>query len=132
MVERVDARLGRVDILIDNAGQASGGAIAEVNPEHFQRIFELTVQGPLHAMQAVISVMRRQGGGPIINASSNVSRMFIPGTGACVATKYALNGLSGPARVELAADNIGVVTVYPRLTTTDFGRNALRATATAP
>lgn len=129
MVEATREHFGRVDILINNAGQAVGGAVAEVDLEQARQVFELNLFGPLSAMQAVVPVMRRQGGGLIINISSNVSKMHIPGIGLYAATKYALNGMSGTARVELARDNIRVVTVYPGLTATNFGRNALRSPA---
>ena len=69
--------------------------------------------------------MRQGGGGLIINISSGVSKMRLPGLGAYAATKAALNMLSDTARVELAPDNIRVITVYPRMTATDFGKNSL-------
>jgi NAD(P)-dependent dehydrogenase (short-subunit alcohol dehydrogenase family) len=69
--------------------------------------------------------MRLGGGGLIINVSSMVSKMRIPGLGAYAATKAALNMLSDTARVELAADKIRVVTIYPRMTATDFGKHSL-------
>lgn len=116
---------GRIDILINNAGQAAAGTVADVNPEHFQQIIDLNIFGPLIAMQAAIPSMREHGGGLIINISSMVSRMHIPGLAAYAATKVALNMLSDTARVELAPDNIRVVTVLPRLTTTDFQKHSL-------
>jgi small multidrug resistance family-3 protein len=64
-------------------------------------------------------------GGLIINISSMVTKRVIPGLAAYSSTKSALNMLSDTARVELAPDNIRVITVYPRLTATDFGRNSL-------
>ncbi len=75
-------------------------------------------------MQAVIPHMREQGGGSIVNVSSNVSKMAIPTIGAYAATKYALNGLTLTARSELADDGIVVTVKYPALTPTNFGRNA--------
>ena len=118
-------RFGQIDILINNAGQAASGAVATVNPEHYRQIIELNLFGPLYAMQAVVPKMKEQGGGIIINISSNVSKMALPGIGAYASTKYALNGLSFTARNELAADNIRVIVFYPGLTATDFGKNAL-------
>ena len=117
---------GRIDILINNAGQAAAGSIATVNPDHYRQIIELNLFGPLHAIQAVVPKMKEQGGGVIINISSNVSKMAIPGIGAYASTKYALNGLTLTARNELAGDNIRVVLFHPGLTATDFGKNALR------
>jgi short-subunit dehydrogenase len=69
--------------------------------------------------------MRAQGGGSIVNVSSNVSKMSIPTIGAYAATKYALNGLTLTARGELAADGIIVTVMHPGLTATNFGRNAM-------
>lgn len=89
-------------------------------------IRELNLFGPLQAIQAVVPKMKAQGGGVIINISSLVSKMAIPGIGAYASTKYALNGLSLTAHNELAADNIRVVLFHPGLTSTDFGKNALR------
>jgi short-subunit dehydrogenase len=125
MVDDVCDHYGRIDILINNAGQAASGTIVEVSSADFHQVIELNVFGPLHAMQAAIPGMRQQGGGLIINISSMVSKMHIPGLGAYAATKSALNMLSDTARGELAADNIRVITVYPRLTSTDFGKNSL-------
>ena len=115
----------RLDILINNAGQAAIGTVAELNPKDFQQILELNVFAPLLAMQAAIPVMRTQGGGLIINVSSMVSKMRIPALAAYAATKAALNMLSDTARVELAAEHIRVISVFPRLTSTDFAQNSL-------
>jgi short-subunit dehydrogenase len=118
-------QFGRIDILINNAGQAAAGTIAEVSVDDFRQIFDLNVLGPLYAMQAVIPKMRQNGGGVIINISSMVSKMHIPGLGVYAATKAALNMLSDTARGELLSENIRVITVYPRTTATDFGKNSL-------
>lgn len=125
MVERAFEHYGRVDILINNAGQAVAGTVADVNVEDFRQVVDLNVFGPLYAMQAVVPKMRQGGGGVIINISSMVSKLQLPGLGAYAATKSALNMLSDTARVELAQDDIRVITVYPRTTATDFGRHSL-------
>jgi NAD(P)-dependent dehydrogenase (short-subunit alcohol dehydrogenase family) len=125
MVEAAFRRYKRIDILVNNAGQSAAGTVAEVSPEDFRSILELNVFGPLYAMQAVIPKMRAGGGGVIINVSSMVSKMHIPGLAAYAATKSALNMLSETARVELEGENIRVISVFPRLTATDFGKNAL-------
>ena len=125
MVERVHAHYGRLDILINNAGQAASGMVADVSIDDFQKIIELNVYGPVYAIQAAVPKMREGGGGLIINVSSMVSKMQIPALGAYAATKAALNLISNTARVELASDNIRVITVFPRMTATDFGKNSL-------
>ncbi len=125
LIDQAYERFGRIDILINNAGQAVAGWVATVNPDHYRQIIELNMLGPLHAMQAVVPKMKEQGGGVIINISSTVSKMAIPGIGTYASTKYALNGLTLTARNELAADNIRVVLFHPGLTATDFGKNAV-------
>ncbi len=125
MVAAVHAHYGRIDLLVNNAGQGMYAPIDQIDLEQYRQIMELNLYGPLLAMQAVIPVMRAQGGGMIVNISSNVSKMHIPGLAAYASTKYALNGLTLTARAELAKDNIRVSVMYPRLTATDFGRNAI-------
>jgi short-subunit dehydrogenase len=125
MVKAVQQHYGRIDLLINNAGQGMYAPVEQTDLEQYRRIMELNLYGPLLAMQAVIPIMRAQGGGMILNISSNVSKMAIPGLAAYASTKYALNGLTFTARAELAKDNIRVGVMYPRLTATDFLRNAL-------
>ncbi len=125
MAEQAFQHYGRIDILINNAGQAAAGTVAEVNEDDFRQIIDLNVFGCVYAIQAVVPKMRQTGGGLIINISSMVSKMHIPGLGAYAATKAALNMLSDTARVELASENIRLVTFYPRTTATDFGKNSL-------
>jgi NADP-dependent 3-hydroxy acid dehydrogenase YdfG len=125
LIDKTYERFGWIDILINNAGQAVVSPLATVSPDLYHQIIELNLFGPLYAMQAVVPKMKEQGGGVIINISSNVSKMAIPGIGAYASTKYALNGLSLTARNELASDNIRVVLFHPCQTATDFGKNAL-------
>jgi NAD(P)-dependent dehydrogenase (short-subunit alcohol dehydrogenase family) len=125
VIEETVRHFGRLDVVINNVGQAAVGTIADLNPDDFRKILDINVFGPLAAMQAVIPIMREQGGGLIINVSSVVSKMRIPGMAAYAATKAALNMLSDTARGELASEHIRVITVYPRSTATDFGKNAL-------
>jgi NAD(P)-dependent dehydrogenase (short-subunit alcohol dehydrogenase family) len=125
VIEETVRHFGRLDVVINNAGQSAAGTIADLNPDDLRKILDLNVFGPLAAMQAVIPIMREQGGGLIINVSSMVSKMRLPGLAAYAATKAALNMLSDTARAELVSENIRVITVYPRLTATDFGKHSL-------
>ncbi len=124
MVEAVVENYGRIDVLVNNAGRALRARVADVTVADFQSIVDLNVYGPLLAMQAVIPHMLQQGGGSIVNVSSNVSKMAIPTIGAYAATKYALNALTLTARGELAGDGIIVTVMYPGQTATNFGKNA--------
>jgi short-subunit dehydrogenase len=119
---------GRVDVLVNNAGQGLHVPLEDVKLEDLRAVTELNVFAPLVAMQAVTPIMRANGGGAIVNISSGTTRSLFPGVGAYAATKAALNMLSGIARAELAADGIVVSLVYPSLTATEF-HEALRAGA---
>jgi len=119
---------GRVDVLVNNAGQGMHVPVEEARLEDLQAIVELNLYGPLVAMQAVLPLMRAQGGGAIVNVSSNTTRMVIPGIGPYSATKCALNQLSATARAEWAADGVVVSVVHPSVTATEF-HQTLRAGA---
>ena len=125
MVDSVFQQYGRIDILINNAGQAVRGNVADVDINQFRQIFELNVLGPVQAMQAIIPKMRQNSGGLIINVSSDVTNMHLPVIGAYAATKAALNMISNTAREELASENIRITTMFPGQTATNFGKNSL-------
>ncbi len=125
MVDSVFQQYGRIDILINNAGQAVRGNVADVDIDQFRQVFELNVLGPVEAMQALIPKMRQNGGGLIINVSSDVTHMHLPVISAYAATKAALNMISDTAREELASENIRITTMFPRATATNFGKNSL-------
>jgi short-subunit dehydrogenase len=124
LIKAAADRFGRIDVLVNNAGQGMAGLTENADLEAFRSILELNVFGPVRAMQAAIPVMRANGGGLVLNVSSMVSQMNIPGLGFYASTKSALNMLSATARGELERDNIRVVIVFPRATATDFGRNS--------
>ena len=131
MMDKVFQQYGRIDILINNAGQSVRGNVADVDIDQFRQIFELNVLGPVEAMQATIPKMRQKGGGLIINVSSNVSKMHLPSISAYAATKAALNMISDTAREELASDNIRITTMFPGRTATNFGKNSLATANTS-
>jgi short-subunit dehydrogenase len=125
LIDRVMEIHGRIDILVNNAGQGMMGPVETVNLDKYRQIMNLNVFGPLFAMELVIPRMRAQGGGMIVNISSRVSKNYYPMLGAYASTKYALNALSLTARAELAKDNIIVSVMHPKMTATNFGKNAL-------
>ena len=120
MVAATLDRFGRVDVLVNNAGQGLHVPVEQIRLDDLRAVTELNFYAPLLAMQAVIPAMRKQGGGAIVNVSSMTSRMVLPGVGGYSATKAALNMLSAVARKELASDGIVVSIVYPAVTATEF------------
>jgi NADP-dependent 3-hydroxy acid dehydrogenase YdfG len=125
MIDQTIKAYGRIDMLINNAGQGMFGPVEDIDVERYKEIMELNVYGVLRAMQAVIPVMRKQGGGMIVNISSMVSKNSFPGLAAYASTKYALNAISLTARRELKNDHIVVVVFHPKMTATDFGTNII-------
>lgn len=123
LVERVQSKFGRLDILINNAGRGMSSFLELIDIREYRRLIDLNIIGPLVAMQAAIPLMRKQGGGSIVNISSGTTWMYAPGLSGYSATKRALNGLSLTARNELARDNITVSVVYPYVTKSDFYKN---------
>jgi NADP-dependent 3-hydroxy acid dehydrogenase YdfG len=127
LVKTAFDRFGRIDILVNNAGQGMYGPVESIDIEQYKSVVELNVYGLLRAMREVIPIMRDQGGGTIVNVSSRVSQNYFPNLGAYASTKYALNALSLTARAELMPDGIVVSVLHPKMTATDFGKNAVGA-----
>ncbi|MGD0166890.1 MAG: SDR family oxidoreductase [Gaiellaceae bacterium] len=125
LVERTVESFGRVDCLVNNAGQDFNAAVEAIDPGDYRSILELNLLGALQAMQAVIPHMRRQGAGAIVNVSSGTTKMILTGSAGYSSSKAALNHLSLVAREELAPDGVVVSVVYPYITETDLERNAI-------
>lgn len=127
LISQTLEKYGQIDILINNAGQGIYGLVENVKISDYKEAMELNVFSALRMMQAVIPLMKRQGGGYIVNISSAITRAYIPGIAAYSSTKYALNALSYTARQELAKYNIIVSTVLPKMTDTNFAKNSIGA-----
>jgi len=131
--EEIDRVLGltlhhfkRVDVWVNNAGHGLLDSVAEVEMSACRDLFETNFFGALSAMQAVIPVMRQQGGGTIINISSVAGHIPLPFHATYSASKFALNAIGKAARVELKNDHIHVLTVCPGYVQTAFSQNAVR------
>ncbi len=123
LVKDTIARFGRIDVLINNAGRAMAKPVEHIDLAEYTQLLDLNVVGPLRLMQLVIPQMRAQGGGKIVNVSSQASTKHIPYIAGYASTKSALNNLSLTARDELANDDITVSIVKPGIVDTDFGQN---------
>ncbi len=131
LIDRAIAIDGRIDILINNAGQGMMGPAESIDIDKYKHIMNLNVYAPLYAMQLAIPHMRAAGGGMILNISSRVSKNYFPNLSAYASTKYALNALSLTSREELKKDNIIVSVFHPKMTATSFGKNSVDATPEA-
>jgi short-subunit dehydrogenase len=126
MIKQAYEHFGRIDILVNNAGRGYDVPVEKTDIEIFHYLFDLDVVGPLVAMKEAIPLMRRQGGGTIVNVSSGTALMYLPDNGPYSALKRALAHISLTAREELEKDNIVVSVVYPYITLTDFEKNTIK------
>jgi short-subunit dehydrogenase len=124
LFDKTMEKFGRVDILINNAGQGLYSKFEDIKLEDYRAIMELNIFAVVEAMQMAIPIMRKQGGGLILNISSRVSQNYYQNLSAYASTKYALNALSLTARAELEPDNIKVAIFMPKMTATQFGQNS--------
>jgi NADP-dependent 3-hydroxy acid dehydrogenase YdfG len=120
LVERTVEAFGRIDVLVNNAGQGLHVPILDLRPDDLRAVFELNVVAPLRAMQAVVPHLRDRPAGAIVNVSSATTLRVFPGLGGYAATKAALNLLSETARLELAEARVAVSVVYPSVTASEF------------
>jgi NAD(P)-dependent dehydrogenase (short-subunit alcohol dehydrogenase family) len=119
-VEQTVQRLGRIDVLVNNAGYALRGAVEEIPVEQVQRMFDVNVYGVMRMIRAVAPLMRQQGAGRIINIGSIGGKLVVPVNGTYSATKYALEALSDALRLELSPFGIQVVLIEPGNIRTSF------------
>jgi NAD(P)-dependent dehydrogenase (short-subunit alcohol dehydrogenase family) len=113
-------RYGRLDIVVNNAGRAIVGAAEEVTDAQLRDLMDLHLFGPAALVRAALPVMRAQGGGTIVQMSSQGGRMSFPGVSAYSASKFALEGWSEALAGEVAAFGIRVMVVEPSRFRTAF------------
>jgi short-subunit dehydrogenase len=110
----------RVDVWVNNAGVGIRDSVADMETSALRELFEANFFGAIACMQAVTPVMRRDGGGSIINISSVAGHIPVPFMAIYSASKFAMNAIGKGARLELRRDNINVLTVCPGYINTDF------------
>jgi NAD(P)-dependent dehydrogenase (short-subunit alcohol dehydrogenase family) len=143
-IGRIIDEQGRIDVLVNNAGYGSYGAVEDVPIEEARRQFEVNVFGLARLIQLATPHMRAQRSGRIINISSIGGKFYEPFGGWYHATKFAVEGLSDSLRLELKPFGVDVVIIEPgpiitewneiardslleRSGSTDYGRYARRA-----
>jgi len=112
-VDFILEKTGRIDVLINNAGLGTLGALEDTSIEESKDVFETNVFG-VHAMcNAVLPVMRQQKSGTILNISSIAGQVAIPFRGIYNATKFAVEGFSEALSMEVKPFGIKVIIVRP-------------------
>ena len=124
MTAAVDAILretGRIDVLVNNAGYGSYGALEDVPLDEGRRQFEVNIFGLARLTQLVLPTMRAQRAGRIVNVSSVSGKIGEPFGTWYHASKHALEGLSDSLRMELRPFGIDVVIIEPGSTRSAWG-----------
>ena len=126
-VRQVLEEAGRLDVLVNNAGYGSYGAVETVPMDEARRQFEVNLFGLARLVQLVTPTMREQGAGRIINVSSIGGKIYEPLGAWYHATKYAVEGLSDSLRIELSPFGIEVVIIEPGPIDTEWTPTARRS-----
>jgi short-subunit dehydrogenase len=113
----------RIDVLINNAGYALGGALEDSSIDEIKAQFETNFFGAVRAMKAVLPDMRRQGAGKIVNVTSMGGRISIPLSSSYHGSKFALEGVSESIQYELEPFGIKVILIEPGAVGSNFWRN---------
>jgi NAD(P)-dependent dehydrogenase (short-subunit alcohol dehydrogenase family) len=113
MIAEADRRFGRIDVLVNNAGIRAPYDFGEYTREQFDRTVGVNLAAPFFASQAVLPIMRRQGGGRIINIASQLGRVTFAKRALYGLTKAALIHLTKSMAYELGAEGIIVNAISP-------------------
>lgn len=126
LIKATVARFGRIDIFVNNAGFGLNDGVADMDMAEFRKMFDTNLFGAVDCMQAVVPIMKQQGGGDIVNISSVSGHISTPYMSGYAATKHAMNAIGKAARMELMRHNINVLTVCPGYIATDFVKNMVK------
>jgi NAD(P)-dependent dehydrogenase (short-subunit alcohol dehydrogenase family) len=117
-------KFGRLDVLVNNAGQGSLGALEEFSSEQIRKQFEVNFFGVIELTREVLPVMREQRSGHILNITSIGGLASLGGFALYCATKFAVEGFSEGLRDEVKPLGIHVTIVEPGAFRTDFAGEA--------
>jgi 3-oxoacyl-[acyl-carrier protein] reductase len=121
LVEHAAAEFGGLDILVNNAGIGVFGRVEELAVEDFRACLETNLFGVFYCCHEAIPLMKKGGGGYIINISSLAGTNAHPQMSAYNASKFGLNGFSEALMQEVRHDRIKVSYVMPGSVNTEFG-----------
>jgi NAD(P)-dependent dehydrogenase (short-subunit alcohol dehydrogenase family) len=122
--DRTIAELGRVDIVVNNAGVSYPGGIVDGKVEAWRDILDTNLLALLICCREAVRVMRPNGRGHIVNMSSGTTRFLRPMGSVYTGAKHAMNYISDALREEVRDLGIQVSCIVPGLTLTNIGRNA--------
>jgi NAD(P)-dependent dehydrogenase (short-subunit alcohol dehydrogenase family) len=115
------AAFGRLDVVVNNAGQADRVSLEDTTIEVFHRQIKTNFLGTVYVTKAAVPIMRRQGGGRVIQISSLGDRIGSPGVTAYQSAKWAVGGFSEALAAEVAPLGIKITILEPGGMRTDWG-----------
>jgi NAD(P)-dependent dehydrogenase (short-subunit alcohol dehydrogenase family) len=121
VVDRTVREFGRLDVVVNNAGHGSVGAVEELTMPELRALMEVMFFGAVAVTKAALPYLREQGGGTIVQISSMGGQVTMPGFGAYCAAKFALEGISEALAAEVAPFGVRVLIVEPGAFRTEFG-----------
>jgi len=121
LVDSVAREFGRLDVLVNNAGIGHFAPVDRLSPEQFREVLETNLFGVFYAVRAAAPLMRKGGGGFIVNIASLAAVNAFAGGSAYNASKFGLLGFSEAAMLDLRHDGIRMATVLPGSVDTEFG-----------
>jgi NADP-dependent 3-hydroxy acid dehydrogenase YdfG len=119
-IEKAQSELGRLDVLVNNAGVMLLGPIQGADTSEWKRMVDVNVMGLLYCTYYALPVMRDQGGGHIVNLSSVAGRTASLGVGVYNATKWAVGAFSESLRQEALHLNVRVTIIEPGMVVTEL------------
>ncbi|OLE50919.1 MAG: short-chain dehydrogenase [Acidobacteria bacterium 13_1_20CM_3_53_8] len=124
LFEHAISEFNGVDVLVNNAGIGIFAPVEEISPEDFRAVLETNLFGVFYCCHEAIPLMRKRGGGYIINISSLAGANPHPRMAAYNASKFGLNGFSEALMQEVRHDQIKVSYIMPGSVNTEFGGDA--------
>ena len=126
VVDRTFADLGRVDVVVSNAGYGLFGAGEEYTDEQIRHVIDTNLLGSIQLIRAVLPHLRAQGWGRIIQLSSYGGQVAFPGSSMYHATKWGIEGFAEAVAAEVAPFGIGITIVEPGGARTEFRYGSAR------
>jgi NAD(P)-dependent dehydrogenase (short-subunit alcohol dehydrogenase family) len=120
LVEETARKFGGLDLFVNNAGVGAFADVAAMSDEDWARVIDTNLTGVFFCTRAAIPVMKKSGGGWIINIASLAGRNYFPGGAAYCASKAGLIAFSEAVMQEVRYDNIRVSVIMPGSVSTEF------------
>jgi NAD(P)-dependent dehydrogenase (short-subunit alcohol dehydrogenase family) len=125
-VNRAFSEFGRIDVIVSNAGYGVLGAAEETTDAQARDIVDTNLLGSIALVRAALPHLRHQGGGRILQVSSEGGQIAYPGFSLYHATKWGIEGFVEAVAQEVAGFNIGITLIEPGPARTDFGGNLVQ------